>query len=89
MVRVHDKELADEIFEFIRDLVKNREVKGKFSLFNQLKKFKLFNVEEGVFSTAHPIEDDAQAPEVTSLVVRLLIYDLRSYVCRCSADCGG
>jgi hypothetical protein len=46
-------------------------------------------VEKGVFSTAHPVENDTQAPEVTSLIVGLLIYDLRSYVCRCSTNCSG
>jgi hypothetical protein len=39
MVRVADKELADEVFEVFRDCVEHRAIKGKLALSDQLKKF--------------------------------------------------
>jgi hypothetical protein len=58
MVRVDDKELANEIFELIRNCFKIRFVKVNLTLFYQFEKLKLLRVEKGVFTTAHVVEDD-------------------------------
>ena len=41
---------------------------------------------KGRFTTAEDVEDNAHAPEITALVVRLLVDDFWGYVSRRPAD---
>jgi len=86
LIRIDSQEATDQVFHFFRNVFPLFLFELKLARFDHFKELELVFAQERRLATADDEEDNAHAPEITALIVRLLGDNFWGYVTWGPAD---